>query len=105
MNTTKFVFYDWDKYKELEGTFTAQYRGVGKWRKNVFEIKLDVGAVVHCWANAALYRALSGVPFGTKVKIKYLGLEVMENGRAFHNYEVDYLGYQKPEKIKKKKVK
>jgi hypothetical protein len=105
-----FYFYDWEKYKTLEGVYVAQYRQVGKWKKNVFGFKLDIGPVVHAWADAALYRAFYGIPFQTRVKITYLGMETMPDGsnKVFKNYEVEVLELAKPKekkKMKKNKIK
>lgn len=88
-----FNFWDWDKEQEFFGTFRGQYKAVGKFKKNVYYFITDKKKGVHVWGLVQINNLFYGVPFGVKVRLKYLGMEKMpESARLFKNFELEILG-------------
>ncbi len=75
MRKEKFNFWDWEKENELVGWFMGQYSGIGSWKKNVLIFFSEDGETYHSWAYAQLGILLHDIPFKTKLKITYLGIE------------------------------
>lgn len=99
-----FNFWAWDTNKVLEATFVGQYKSVGRFKKNVYCFKDKDGKAIHAWSFVQLNNLLHGVPFGTKVKLTYLGMEKMpDSERLFKNFELDILDAPVVKKEKKKK--
>lgn len=105
-----FNFCDWDKNPELIGVFRGAYKSVGSFQKPVFLFVREDGTNIHTWGFLKLKNDLYGVPFGSKLKITYLGMEKMpDSPRFFKNFKIDVLsapdkkdegipqsGYKKP---------
>jgi|GEM_PF-5285473 len=95
-----FNFWNWDKNKEMVGILKGQFKAVGQFKKNVFIFETDEG-IYHSWSYVQLMNLFHDVPFGTKIKLKYLGMEKMpDSPRLFKNFEVEIL--EPPVKKEKK---
>lgn len=81
-------FWDWNANSELVGTFIGMKTKVGQWKKTALLFKLDNNAIVHSWSYVALGRGLMGVIFGTKVKIRYLGIKPNDKGYQVKEFEI-----------------
>ena len=102
---SKFNFWDWKKYPQFTGTFTGQYAKVGQFQRNVFCFSTEDGAF-SSWDYVQLKKLLYGVPFGTKLKITYLGLQPMPDKptNKFMAFNVEIIGApKKGREIEKKK--
>lgn len=90
-----FKFRDWDIEPDLEGIFAGQYTNIGKFKKNVFSFKVvraGKKTVEHSWALVGLSNVLHGVPFGTRVKIKFTGWEQMpDSDRKYKHFDIEIL--------------
>jgi len=87
-----FNFWNWEENPELIGIYAGQYKSVGKFKKNVYIFRVG-GKTYHSWALVQLNNILYGVPFRTKVKIRYLGFETMpDSKRKFKNFDIEILG-------------
>lgn len=87
-----FNFWEWDTKKVLEATFVGQYKSVGRFKKNVYCFKDKEGKAIHAWSFVQLNNLLTGVPFGTKVKLTYLGMQKMpDSERMFKNFDIDII--------------
>jgi len=97
-----FFFWNFEKNKTLIATFKGLYPHIGAFKKNVFEFRKD-NTLVHIWGCVVLNHLLYGIPFGTKLKIIYLGKEkTLDSKHPCHNYKVEILEIGKAkEKIKK----
>jgi hypothetical protein len=96
-----FNFRDWDKEPELIGVYTGQYKNVGPHKTNVFVFREEGKKVVHSWAYSGLVGVLYGVPFQTKIRLKYLGMYPMPDNpdHSFKNFEIEILQDLSPETI------
>lgn len=87
-----FNFWDFDKNPEFTGIFRGQYKSVGAFKKNVYYFITDGKKGVHVWGLVQINNLFYGVPFGTKVHLKYLGMEKMpDSERKFKNFEMNIL--------------
>lgn len=88
-----FTFWDWDKETELIGIFVGQYKSIGRFKKNVLAIRTEDGVVVHTWAYVQLMNVFHGVPFQSKVKLNYLGMQKMPEKphRLFKDFSMEVL--------------
>jgi hypothetical protein len=89
----KFNFIDWEKQHELTAIFVGFFNKMGRFGTAVFVFKDDKGVVYHAWSCLKLGKELISLPFGTEVKIKYLGKKEMPDikGRFFNDFEVEIL--------------
>ncbi|MEX2017114.1 MAG: hypothetical protein WD876_01435, partial [Candidatus Pacearchaeota archaeon] len=71
-----FTFWDFEKDGDLVGFYIGRYKQVGAFGKPVHSFKLDNGNIVHSWGTAHLNFKLYGIPFKSKLKIKYLGKKI-----------------------------
>jgi hypothetical protein len=103
MARENFSFWDFDKYKELHGELIGRYPSIGKFQRAVFVFRREGGGVVHIWSWVQIHNLLNGVPFGTKLKLKYLGMKEMPNkkGRLYKDFSVEIISA--PEKNPKTK--
>lgn len=87
-----FNFWDFEKNPEFVGTFKGQYKSVGAFKKNVYFFRTDDGKSVHVWGLVQINNLFYGVPFGTKFKLKYLGMKPMpDSGRLFKDFSLEVL--------------
>lgn len=89
-----FHFWDFDKKPELIAIFRGQYKSVGAFKKNVYYFKKtkDDKAGVHIWGLVQINNLFYGVPFGTKIKLTYLGMKPMpDSGRMFKDFNLEIL--------------
>ena len=69
----------------LEGLLVGKRIGVGKDNLNFYTIEQKGGKKVSVLGRKLLDDFLGGMPIGTEIRIKYLGLqEPKGQGRAFH---------------------
>ena len=95
-----FNFIDWDEKKEITAVFVGLYPSIGKFKRAVYVFR-EGKAIKHSWSTVQLFNLLSPVPFGTKLKITYLGKEKMpDSSYLFKNFSVEIL---EPPKDKKKR--
>lgn len=82
--------WDFSQSSKLEGLYIGRYASVGAWKKPVHTFKLDDKSTVHVWGSVMLNHLLYGVPFGSRLKITYMGKEKTEESRhPIHIYEVE----------------
>ena len=68
-----FNFYDFETKKVLIAIYKGRYASVGAFQKPVHCFLSEQQESIHVWGCAVLNHLLYGVPFGTKLEIKYLG--------------------------------
>jgi hypothetical protein len=92
-----FNFRDWEKEPELEGIFAGTYKSVGKFKKNVHSFKVrdpktGKQKIIHTWGLVGINNVLYGVPFKSKIRLKYTGWETMpDSERQFKNFEIEII--------------
>lgn len=85
-----FSFIDWDVTPTIEAIYVGQLRGIGAWNKNVFSFRDKQGERLESWSYVNLASHLRDVPFGTALRIEFLGTEPMPNNpkNKFKNFSV-----------------
>lgn len=87
-----FNFWDFDKEPEFVAIFKGQYKNVGKFQKNVYHFRTREKKSIHVWAYVQLNNLMYGLPFGTEIKVKYLGMEPMpDSKRLFKNFSIEVI--------------
>lgn len=87
-----FNFIEFKDPIELVLIYTGQYKSVGKFKRNVFCFKDEENKPFHIWAYVQLNNILYGVPFGTKIKLKYWGMDIMpDSNKPYKNFEIEIL--------------
>lgn len=83
-----FNFWEPKEGDEIVAIFKGQYKSVGAFKKNVYFFR-DGKKSIHIWGLVQINNLFYGVPFGTKVALKYLGMEKMpDSKRMFKNFEL-----------------
>lgn len=92
-NYSRFSFWEFEKYPELHGILKGRYPSIGKFNRAVFVFERKIGGTIHAWSYVQLHNLLNGVPFGTELKIKYLGKKEMpdKKGRMFYDFSVEVI--------------
>ena len=71
-------FHDWEKENELTARFIGKYKDVGKFKRGVYVFRAVTGKkIIHTWDYYQLIQLFRDIPFGTVVKVCYLGLQPM----------------------------
>jgi hypothetical protein len=81
---------NWDETDEVEGVLDGERTVSTKYGdKSIYTFRgVDGGEDFDVWGAAQLDRQLNDVEFGTRVKIKHLGLKRGKGGNRYHDFEV-----------------
>lgn len=87
-----FNFWDFNVDPEFIAVFKGQYKSVGAFKKNVYHFRTADKKSIHIWGLVQINNLFYGVPFGTKVRLKYLGIKKMpDSGRDFKDFEMEII--------------
>jgi hypothetical protein len=71
--------WDFEKNKTIEGKYVGKRQGIGKYKKNVYQIETKNGAY-DVWGSTVLDRKMGEVDINQLVQITFLGEAKGQNG-------------------------
>jgi hypothetical protein len=78
--------WDFEQEARIEGKYVGKREGIGKWKKNVYQVKTADG-VYEVWGSTVLDRKMGEVEEGSQVQIEHLGEMKGKNG-SYHDWSV-----------------
>ena len=70
----------------IEGTLIHLEKDVGQHKSKLYSLKLDDGKLIKFWGSKLLDGRMTGIEFGTHIKVVYGGLITPEKGNAYKTF-------------------
>lgn len=87
-----FVFRELKENEEVECFYKGFYRSVGAFHKPVHYFKDFNDEGFHIWGSVMLNHLLYGVPFGSKIKLTYIGFFKTDESRyPLKHFKIDII--------------
>ena len=76
------------KGEVIQGILVKKRGNIGQYKSNIYIIEQLGGEKIGIWGSIIIDGHFDSLPFGTEVKIKYLGKVRGERGNDYRNYRV-----------------